>query len=309
MSQKYRKVIAVDMGNYNIKTNAYVIFKSAYEEYDYKNEILNDDLIVIGDRKYVIGKGEFDYTKVKSQKKNTLPLFLNALYKSLKGAEYADVDVVVGLPLKQHQNKRIVEEIKEKYQGVFEFKYVANNNVRDIIYNVNSVKVFPECLGAFYSINEDMTNRDVLLLDIGGGTVNIALFVDGEYEDSTTLDFGTIDILNAISDKAKVGKEGANFSSEDIIKYMKRGKITWDNIIDHMEYVDEIINKFSDRIINQIKAKFTLYKSYEIMLSGGGADMLKDQLSKSLDLTILDNNVFTNAIGFYNVASGCDDNE
>lgn len=309
MSKKILKTVSVDMGNYNIKTNNNIIFKSTYEEYDYKNELLNDDVIMYVDRKYVIGKGEFDNTKVKSQKKNTLPLFLNAIYKSLNGAEYADINVVVGLPLKQHQNKQIVKELKDNYEGLFEFKYIANGSTKDIIYNINSVKVFPECLGAFYSINEDMEGRDVLLIDIGGGTVNIALFIDGEYEDSITLDFGTIDILRKIADKAVRGKEGATFSSEDIIKYMKRGKIVWDGKVDNMEYVNVILNDFADKIVNQIKGKFPLYKAYEIMLSGGGADLLHSQLSNSISFRVIPNNVFANAIGFYNVAVGADMDE
>ena len=40
MSKKILKTVSVDMGNYNIKTNNNIIFKSTYEEYDYKNELL-----------------------------------------------------------------------------------------------------------------------------------------------------------------------------------------------------------------------------------------------------------------------------
>lgn len=307
MNKKMIKTIAIDMGNYNIKTNNNVIFKSAYEEYNYKNEILNDDVLIFNNKKYVIGKGEFDNTKVKSQKKNTIPLFLNALYKSLNGSEYAEINVVVGLPLKQHQNKQIVKDIKQMYGGLFEFKYSTNGIVKDIIYNVNSVRVFPECLGAFYSINEEMNGRDILLIDIGGGTTNIALFIDGEYDDSITLDFGTIDIIRKITDKVMVDKEGSIFSSDDIIKYMKRGKIVWEGKVDNMEYVDPIINDFAYEILNNIKGKFPLYKSYEVLLSGGGVDLLKHQLNKNIQLKVIPNNVFANSIGFYNVVMGVDD--
>ena len=300
---KKRYVVGLDLGNHNIKSSSRIIFKSAYEEYDYKHEILNDDILMYGDRKYVIGKGEFDNTKVKSQKRNTVPLFLNALYKTLNGAEYADINVIVGLPLSQHQNKEIIRETKEKYQGLFEFKHISNGVVKDILYNVD-VKIFPECLGAFYSLTEDMEGRDVLLIDIGGGTINIALFVDGEYEDSITLPFGTIDILRKIADKARDGKKGADFTPEDMIKYLKRKKILWEGKIDDMYYVDGILEDFSNAIMNEIKGKFPLYKSYEIMLSGGGVELLQDKLEDHINFEVVPDNIFANAIGFYNVGAG-----
>lgn len=302
-----KKVLGVDMGNHNIKTNAKILFKSVYEEFDYKNELSNDDILMYGDRKYVIGKGEFDNTKVKSQKKNTIPLFLNALYKSLDGCEYADLKVVVGLPLSQHQDKDIVKDIKDMYEKTFEFKYISNGLTKDILYNVGKVYVFPECLGAFYSLKEYMDGRDILLVDIGGGTINIALFVDGEYEDSITLPFGTIDILREIAKMASKGKKGASFDEDDIIKYIKRGVIKWDGKVDNMEYVDEILNDFSDKIINEIKGNFPLYKAYEIMLSGGGVDLLKEKLETHITFRVVPDSIFANAEGFYNVGVGVDE--
>lgn len=307
MSKKFTKVLGVDAGNYNFKTSANIIFRSVYEEHDYKHELLNDDVIMYGDRKYVIGKGDFDNTKIKSQKKNTIPLFLNALYHSLGGSEYATLNVVVGLPFIQHQNKKIVAETKQKYQGVFEFKYISNGVEKDILYHVNNAMVFPETLGAFYSIEEDMEGRDILLIDIGGGTVNIALFVDGEYADSTTIETGTIDILRSIAERASDGKEGAGFTEDDMIKYMKRGFIKWDGEIDNMEYVDKILDKFAETIVNDIKGTFPKYKSYEVILSGGGVDLLKNHLAKLIDFEVITNHVFANANGFYNVGVDMDE--
>lgn len=301
-----KKTIGVDMGNHNVKTSSKVIFRSVYEEYDYKNELLNDECIMYGDRKFVIGKGDFDNEKVKSEKKNTIPLFLNALYQSLK-CPYAELDVVVGLPLSQHQDKKIVQEIKDMYTGTFEFKYISDDATIDVLYHIKNLYVFPESIGAFFSLNEDMEDRDVLLIDIGGGTVNIALFSDGEYEDSTTLRFGTIDALREIKDKANLNNKGATFTTEDMMKYMKRGIIKWDGKLDNMEYVDGVIDSFADKIYNGIKGAFPLYKSYDILASGGGIDLFKDALSKRLTFDVIEDNIFANAIGFYRI--GCDVNE
>ena len=306
MGKRNKRVLGVDLGNHNVKTSEKKIFRSAFEEFDYKHEILSDDVIVYEGRKYVIGKGGFDNTKVKSEKKNTIPLLLNAIYQSV-GNSCLNISLVVGLPLEHHKNKTLVKEIKDMYTGVFEFKYVEGCNTYDVVYDIQEVFVFPECLGAFYSLNEDMTDRDVLLIDIGGGTVNIALFSDGEYDDSITLQDGTNDLYRQIVAKANFVNTGASFDVENILKFMKRGKIKWDGKMDSMPYVNEFTSKFAIEIVNEIKGKFPLYKSYDIMLSGGGVDLLKDSLSKIINFKVVDDNIFANAIGFYNVGAGMDE--
>lgn len=297
------KTLGIDMGNYAVKTSTKDTFRSVYEEYEYKHEIRNDDVLLYNGKGYVIGKGAFDNTKIKSEKQNTIPLFLNAIYQSI-GICREPLRIVVGLPLEHHKNKELIADIKNMYNGLFKFKYKSNNRIIDIEYFIKELYVFPEALGAFYSLNENMMDRDVLLVDIGGGTVNIALFQDGEFDDSITIQEGMNDIYRQIVVKANFTNTGASFGMEDIIKFMKRGKIRWDGNIDNMEYVPSILSKFANNIINEIKGSFPLYKSYDIILSGGGAFLLADYLSKHITFTIMDNNVFSNAIGFYNVGVG-----
>lgn len=306
MSRRQIRTLGVDLGNHNIKTSEKKLFKSVFEEFDYKNEIRNDDYIIYEGKKYVVGKGEFDNTRVKSEKKNTLPLYLNAIYQSF-GVSCLNLRVVVGLPLEHHKNKQLVADMKEMYSGVFEFKYVSEGVVNDVVYDIQEVYVFPECLGSFYSLREDMEDRDILIIDIGGGTVNIALFVDGEYEDSVTMQEGTNDLYRQIMARANYVNTGASFSVEDILKYIKRGKIKWNGKTDTMPYVEEYKDGFVDDIMNTIKGKFPLYKSYEIKLSGGGADVLKSSFDKHIDFTIVEDNIFSNATGFYNVGVDMDE--
>lgn len=297
------RTLGIDLGNHNVKTSTKCIFRSVYEEYDYKHEILNDNVVVYNGKSYVIGKGSFDNTKVKSEKSNTIPLFLNAIYQSV-GVCAEPLRIVVGLPLEHHKNKELIADIKKMYSGLFRFKYKSNNAEKDLSYYVKELYVFPEALGAFYSLNENMDGRDVLLVDIGGGTVNIALFQDGEFENSITIQEGTNDIYRQITAKANFINTGASFSVEDIIRFMKRGKIKWNGNIDNMGYVSEISSKFAANVINEIKGSFPLYKSYDIVLSGGGVDLLKSHLAKDITFSVMKDNLFSNAIGFYNVGVG-----
>ena len=74
-----------------------------------------------------------------------------------------------------------------------------------------------------------------------------------------------------------------------------------------MDFLAEIKYWFAKTIINEIKGSFPIYKSYDIKLSGGGAEQLGSYLSKYFDFDIIKDSVFANAIGFYNV--GCDMDE
>ena len=85
---------------------------------------------------------------------------------------------------------------------------------------------------------------------------------------------------------------------------MKRGQLKWNGSVDKMEYIQPILKEFASMIVNEIKGKFPVYKSYDIMLSGGGVTLLEDSLSKLLDFEVVKDSVFANAIGFYNVGSG-----
>ena len=294
------KTLGIDLGNHNVKTSTRYIFRSVYEEYDYKHELLSDDVVIYNGKNYVVGKGSFDNTKVKSEKRNTIPLFLNAIYQSI-GACSEPLRVVVGLPLEHHKNKELIADIKKMYSGCFKFKYKSNKGVREIEYFIKELYVFPEALGAFYSLNEDMNGRDVLLVDIGGGTVNIALFQDGEFEDSITIQEGTNDVYRQITSKANFINTGASFTVEDTIRFMKRGKIKWNDRVDEMLYVQKVSSDFAANIVNEIKGSFPLYKSYDIILSGGGVELLKTYLAKDITFSVVKDNLFSNAIGFYNV--------
>lgn len=303
-----RITLGIDLGNHSVKTSSDVIFKSQYEDYDYKHEVNGDKCIMYNGNKYVVGKGVFDYSKVKSERKNTIPLYLNAIYQSINGS-CDNVRVVVGLPLEHHKDKNIVEDMKKLYTGRFEFRYGASDEQSEyVVINVKEVFVFPECLGAFYSLDEDMNDRDVLLIDIGGGTVNVALFTDGEYVDSTTYQEGVNDVYRQIMNKANFINTGATFDMESILTGIRRGFIKWDGKKDEMKYIKTITSAFVTSLINDIKGKFPLYKSYEIYLSGGGADLLEEAFANSFgDYVKVENNVFANAIGFYNVGTDMDE--
>ena len=295
--------IGVDLGNYAVKTSEYITFRSVSEKFEYKHQMKGENSILFKGIRYVVGEGEVDNSSIKTHRKDTIPLLLNALYKSIKRPQ-ANIRLITGLPLEHHKDTSLISETKSLYTGTFDFKYITKDEATDISYNIKEVYVFPECMASFYSINQDMLNRDVLVIDIGGGTVNIALFVDGEYEDSITIPFGMNTMYSKIVTKANHLNTGATFTVEDILKFINRGYLKWDSRIDNMEYAESILSEFAYEIVNQLKGKFPIYKSYEIMLSGGGSNVMENYLSPLIDFSMINETIFANALGFYNVGVG-----
>ncbi|OON99124.1 MAG: hypothetical protein ATN35_02115 [Epulopiscium sp. Nele67-Bin004] len=300
-------IIGLDLGNHNIKSSSGFICRSVCKEFNYSDEVNERGFIVYEGKKYVIGSGDFDHTKEKSRKLNTMPLFLYALYKSLKVVS-TNVNVVIGLPLVQHQNKLLVKEMREKYKKSFGFQittvYHDRTETIDVYYNVSNVIVFPECVGAYYSLPTKIMSQDLLLVDIGGGTINLALFLDEELQDFDTIPQGTNNVYSRIADAANEHNLGATFSVEDIVRYMQFGQIIWEGVVDPMDYVDAIIDAFALTIVNQIKRRHANYKAYKILLSGGGAQIMNEALNRYITATVIDNNLFANAIGFHLI--GCE---
>lgn len=78
-------------------------------------------------------------------------------------------------------------------------------------------------------------------------------------------------------------------------------------IIDINDF-QEVINKYADKIINEIKVNIENLKDYKIYLTGGGAEYFKEALSRVFTVEIMENNLCSNCNGSYNIgkAKGLD---
>ena len=98
-------ILAVDLGNYNIKTSEGVIFESRYQEVE--KEDFDNELVEIGNKYYKMEVGEFE-NEFNKAKKNYLPNLLYAISKSFDENEI-EIDLVLGVPA---SNLGITSEIK-----------------------------------------------------------------------------------------------------------------------------------------------------------------------------------------------------
>lgn len=280
------EVLGIDIGVYSTKTSNDVIFRSAFNENTLFN-IGNKSILEYEGRKYQIGAGRFNAEIIKAHR-DTLPLLLYAISQS---TQRDDVKIVIGMPKYQLDNDEYVDEVKHKFIGDFAFKVDGVNRKISIL----DVTIFPEGMGAYYTITKDLSGRDIILIDIGGSTFNIILFKNNEFIKADTLPFGSMNLLNDIREKV-MQIHGGRHSIDDISNYLQRGKVG--KTSDTMEYRADLGQKYIDQLITLLQLDYPL-QSAELYLSGGGVEVFDACIIKNLgDINLLRDYLFANAKGF-----------
>lgn len=280
-------IIGLDMGAYNVKSSHNdFICRSMYSTNTAYN-VLNKGVVELNGQRYQMGVGAIDIEIIKSKRDN-LPLYLYALAKS---TNMNKVKVVVGLPNYQLENDEYVKEIKKKFIGIFDFK--CDGELRH--FEVLDVVIFPEGMGAYYTITSDLSKKDIILIDIGGSTFNILLFSNGEFVKADVLPFGSMNLLNDIRQRV-MRDHGGRHSLDDVARYMSRGRVGKTD--DTMEYVVELGQKYINDLNSLLKLEFS-QAGAEIYLTGGGVEVFADCIINNLgDVNLIRDYLHANANGF-----------
>lgn len=281
------KLVVVDLGSFNIKTNKGVILENRFT-LDNESETFGAEVLSYDGNNYFFGRGEFNKTFSKAHKEIEVPLF----YSLAKSEIYGEVNLILHLPANQMKMKGlIIEKLKGK-----EFNYRVNNIEYKTIFN--KVGVLKEGWSSFYSLNKRNEGL-IAVMDIGGRTTDVFTFNNGINEDEKSLSIGMMNVFSDIADK--LNGQGENRKLEDIHKLLVN------KIIDINDF-QEVINKYADKIINEIKVNIENLKDYKIYLTGGGAEYFKEALSRVFNVEIMENNLCSNCNGSYNIgkAKGLD---
>ncbi|WP_298126812.1 ParM/StbA family protein [uncultured Clostridium sp.] len=281
------KLVVVDLGSFNIKTNKGVILENRFT-LDNESETFGAEVLSYDGNNYFFGRGEFNKTFSKAHKEIEVPLF----YSLAKSEIYGEVNLILHLPANQMKMKGlIIEKLKGK-----EFSYRVNNVEYKTIFN--KVGVLKEGWSSFYSLNKRNEGL-IAVMDIGGRTTDVFTFNNGINEDEKSLAIGMMNVFSDIADK--LNGQGENRKLEDIHKLLVN------KIIDINDF-QEVINKYADKIINEIKVNIENLKDYKIYLTGGGAEYFKEALSRVFTVEIMENNLCSNCNGSYNIgkAKGLD---
>lgn len=285
MSKKTLHILAVDLGNYNIKTSESTIFRSTYTLDNIGIDPLATEKIEYNGNTYLIGKGEFDTTFNKA-KKEYLPNLLYAI-ASTTPQEIEEIGLVLGVPI---DNLGLSDAFKSDLDGK-EFQFKFNGADRKI--KISKLGIVGEGLSSYYTLDDKTREKDLLIIDVGGRTVNVVTYKNKKLDQKFTIPTGTITYHSKIAERE-------NFKGDDIKVEVVREYIS-KNIITDLE---DIAFDFIKGMLNQIGKIDT--RPYKVLFTGGGSidllDYLKkyeypDKMKNFKDFELIDNPVFSNASG------------
>ena len=269
-------ILAVDLGNYNINTSEDIMFTATFTVGEVHNPIVEET--------YCMAKEcAFDYEFNKS-KKNYLPNLFYAIHKS---TEENEIDLVLGIPV---ENLGVATDFKSDLEGK-EFNFKVNNDERTI--KINRVAVVGEGISSYYMLSkEQRENKDVMIVDIGGRTINVVTFRNKRIEHKKQINMGMINFYEDVKTRHNSIK-GDNLETEQMYSYIKKGMVE----VDHKDELN-FVNKMFNAIKPVAEKDF-----YDVYFTGGGSITLEDTLKEVYpNGKIMENALFTNVNGNKRIA-------
>jgi plasmid segregation protein ParM len=279
----------IDVGNYSLKEFPNTNIKSLVATE--KNILGSKYCLEYDNMTYYISEGSFETELNKSAKNNFIPLLLTGI---LMNSSDTFQQVVCGLPINQYKNNKdnlIDMVLKDKVRHIR-----FNGENRKIV--ITDFNVYPEGVGAYYSLN---TNDDVIIVDLGGRTTDIAYIVDKKLNLSSTVAVGTLNIYKDIADKLN-SLYSLDLDIPAAEKILDRGYLELDGTRIDLSFVVDIFKKNFMKINDDLVMKFPV-RTEKIILVGGGYKLFQKAFKNRYENSyVSDNPIFANSIGFRKVA-------
>ena len=281
-------ILGLDIGTHGLKVNGKVHIKSLVSA---EENILGTDLVLEYDnQKYVIGKGDFNSELNKSTRETFIPLLYAGIVLSTKDTFN---QVVCGLPINQYNSNK---EYLTKLINDNKIKTIkVNGKSKEIV--ITDFAIYPEGIGAYYSLD---TNDDVIIVDIGGKTTDIAFICDKRNEISSTVPIGTLDIYKTIADKLNAEYSLA-LSITQVERIVTKGVLKIDNEPVDLSFITGILKENFMKIKEDLDLKFPS-RTERIVLVGGGTKLFATAfLKRYKNCEVATDTIFANSIGFKKV--------
>lgn len=282
----------IDKGTTFTKDDQGNIIKSTIRE-NGEDILLDKKLIVdIFDKSYIVGeKGRYGTDLMKAQHENTKVLVYTIL--ALGSSQTTIIEnVVLGLPIGMYIKN------KDEMKSVFEDKVVHMRlNKQKKIIQIKNCEVFPESAGAFYTQNEE----NGLVIDIGGLSIDNALFEKGKLVKFSTYSMGTMKLYNTIANDIN-SDYGLSLTEWDIPDKLENGlEIDGEKVDLYLDLnLGKTIDNHATDIIERLKLDYDIRKE-NVILTGGGSLLLHNYFKKNIPQVRLLDPQFANAKGFKNV--------
>lgn len=284
-------IIGVDLGYGYTKTSEGIVFPSKISTHE--NILGEGNMLILDNKAYTVGEGNVEVDLNRVNKELTRVCLMEALAMS---SNQNDFQVVAGLPLGLFNSQK--DQMKQMLLSNRYVEFEVNKQKRAIA--ITKAEVFPQCLGAHYSLSAADDTEDRVYIDIGGRTVIIALLqmFNGKRKvtQHSTIYEGTLTLFSKIV-SAINSKYETLFEIEDGERILKNGLSIYGEKQD-IGFIKNIIEEHTDKIMKELLLKYPV-KTAKVTLIGGGAYVLKSLFDKRIPGTsIIPNAQFANALGF-----------
>lgn len=224
---------------------------------------------------YLIGNDD-GFTSIEHSRDKDI-IFHICLYTAIAAAMTSAIDnnvrVITGLPAQffAEQKGSLIKALENR-------RVFIKLNGENKSFTITKVFVFPQSAGLFL-YDKSLVEKDTLVIDIGGGTLDIAYMSNGQFKEGRTYPLGVNSTYDTLLQE--LTKYGVNYSNR-----MKAEQIISDKVIfvegkeiDVGKDIDSILNLRAGEIINAIKQAFPEQSKYSrFVFIGGGALLLKNYL-------------------------------
>lgn len=206
-----------------------------------------------------------------------------------------ELNLVTGLPIAYYQAQKdeLVQALKNK-----EFEFTYNGEDRKI--NIREVAVFPQSAGLPLLYPNEFEDRVVLVVDIGGFTVDVSLFDDKRLVKYNSYDKGVLMFHKHLA-RTINSKYSTRYDFQDMERVVSHGIIINE---EKVEDSDQLIKRqhelWVQSILDDVKADFPWNNGVDSRtFIGGGSLAFEDYLPKTK--SIKSDEVHANSKAFFNV--------
>jgi plasmid segregation protein ParM len=265
-----REIIGIDHGNRNMKT-ANTIFSAAVQAIQTKPDSL-ENILEYQDCYYYIGGQVPEKERVdKTENGDYYLLTLAALGKELKHRSMTEATVKLGaaLPPRRFQDqkdsfKKYLSKSKElhfRYEGIHYHVSLEN------------VYVFMQGHVVIHTLLDSVSGF-CLLVDIGGGTVDMVGFIDGMPDGRYAIsDKAVLYCIHRVNEEI-VAKLGTGASPYIIESFMRNG--AYDCPQKYQEVITGCLKEYSSDIYNIVQGNNYNLDLTKMVFMGGGASIIQN---------------------------------
>jgi hypothetical protein len=159
---------------------------------------------------------------------------------------------------------------------------------------IRNVEIFPAAAGAFYAQTDC---KDALVIDVGGLSIDTALFVNKKLQKYSTYSMGVMKLYSKIANRLN-GEYDLSLTEWDIETVLRDGLYIFGSKVD-LKVGDIIAEHISD-IMARLSLEYDLKSIRNVLLTGGASNFLFEFISIP-QLKLMENSQFSNAIGYKNI--------